>query len=39
LTGELKHMAKKYPSIKTDIAALGKKLLEEPRMGIPIGND
>ena len=36
---ELKHLAKKYPSIKKDIAVLVSKLLAEPKMGTPLGND
>ncbi len=36
---ELKRLARKYPSIKGDIAELVKDLLKEPRTGIPIGND
>ncbi len=30
---------KKYPSLKTDIAALGKQLQLNPQTGIPLGND
>jgi hypothetical protein len=36
---ELKQLAKKYPYIKNDIAALFARLPNEPKMGIPIGND
>lgn len=36
---ELKHLAKKYPSIKNDFAKLAEKLQNEPRMGAPLGND
>lgn len=36
---ELKQLAKKYPSIKNDIAALALKLQEEPKMGTALGND
>lgn len=36
---ELKHLAKKYPSIKKDIAVLVSRLMEEPKLGTPLGND
>lgn len=36
---ELKHLAKKYPSIKKDMADLVSKLMEEPELGTPLGND
>ena len=36
---ELKHLAKKYPSIKKDMAALVEQLLQQPATGTPIGND
>lgn len=36
---ELKKLAKKYSSIKKDIASLAVKLLENPKMGTPLGND
>lgn len=36
---ELKHLAKKYPSIKKDVAILAEKLLLQPAIGTPIGND
>jgi mRNA-degrading endonuclease RelE of RelBE toxin-antitoxin system len=36
---ELKHLARKYPSIKKDLAELAGKLKQEPRMGTPLGND
>jgi mRNA-degrading endonuclease RelE of RelBE toxin-antitoxin system len=36
---ELKHLAKKFPSIKKDIAKLTEQLLIAPMIGIPIGND
>ncbi len=36
---ELKHLAKKYPSIKKDVANLVEQLLYDPKLGIPIGND
>lgn len=36
---ELKQLAKKYPSVKKDIADLAVKLLKEPKMGIAFGND
>lgn len=36
---ELKHLAKKYPSVKKDFAGLIEKLQDDPRMGTPIGND
>ena len=36
---ELKQLAKKYPSIKSDITALAIKLQQETKMGTPLGND
>jgi mRNA-degrading endonuclease RelE of RelBE toxin-antitoxin system len=36
---ELKQLFKKYPSIKKDIAALGAELLNNPKLGVPLGND
>lgn len=36
---ELKHLSKKHPSIKNDLAKLGAKLLKEPLLGTPIGNN
>jgi mRNA-degrading endonuclease RelE of RelBE toxin-antitoxin system len=36
---ELKRLSKKYPSLKADIADLTKELLQNPRLGIPLGND
>ncbi|MEO5650630.1 MAG: type II toxin-antitoxin system RelE/ParE family toxin [Ginsengibacter sp.] len=36
---ELKHLAKKYPSIKADVSNLIKELQINPLMGIPIGNN
>jgi len=36
---ELKHLSKKYPSIKKDLAALADKLQKEPKSGTPLGND
>src|SRR5579872_2871212 len=36
---ELKHLSKKYPSIKKDLAKLAGRLLSEPMLGTPIGND
>jgi len=36
---ELKQLAKKYPSIKKDIAALAQQLLQQPQMGTPLGHD
>ncbi len=36
---ELKHLAKKYPSIKVDVSNLMKELQTNPLMGIPIGNN
>jgi mRNA-degrading endonuclease RelE of RelBE toxin-antitoxin system len=34
---ELKRLGKKYKSLRSDIAALGLELLENPTMGIAIG--
>lgn len=36
---ELKHLSKKYPSIKKDLANLASRLLNEPMLGIPLGNN
>lgn len=36
---ELKKLAKKYPSIKTDFAKLIEQLEQEPQQGIPLGNN
>jgi hypothetical protein len=36
---ELKKLAKKFPSIKYDIAALAMQLQEEPKIGVALGND
>jgi hypothetical protein len=36
---ELKQLAKKYPSLKKDIASLFVRLKTEPKTGIPLGND
>ena len=36
---ELKQLAKKYPSIKKDMAELVSRLMEDPKMGTPLGND
>ncbi len=36
---ELKHLAKKYPSIKADVSNLIKELQINPLMGILIGNN
>ncbi|RTL59960.1 MAG: hypothetical protein EKK37_03705 [Sphingobacteriales bacterium] len=36
---ELKQLAKKYPSLKNDLSVLITKLLAEPKMGTPLGND
>ncbi len=36
---ELKHLAKKYPSVKKDIATLGNQLLVNPAMGKSLGNN
>ena len=36
---DLKQLAKKYPSVKKDITDLATKLLKEPKLGTPLGND
>lgn len=36
---ELKQLAKKYPSIKKDMADVVSRLLKEPKLGTPLGND
>ncbi len=36
---ELKHLAKKYPSIKPDLAPVIDQLQRTPKMGTPLGND
>lgn len=35
---EAKRLGKKYPSIKSDLAALGQSLSENPTQGTPLGN-
>ncbi len=35
---ELKRLAKKYPSIKNDVALLAVELQHQPMTGVPIGN-
>ncbi len=36
---ELKQLAKKYPSIKKDMADLVSRLLQEPKTGTPLGHN
>ena len=36
---ELKRLAKKYPSVKSDFSVLLHTLKEEPKQGTPLGND
>ena len=36
---ELKHLAKKFPSVKNDIADLVNDLQIDPMLGTPLGND
>jgi len=36
---ELKGLAKKYRSLRSELAALGSKLAEHPNMGTPLGSD
>ena len=36
---ELKHLAKKYPSIKKDLADLVSQLIHQPRTGEQLGKD
>ena len=36
---ELKQLAKKYPSVKKDIAVLASQLIKEPKMGTALGNN
>lgn len=36
---QLKRLAKKYRSLKNDLAELGIQLAENPKMGKPIGHD
>jgi len=36
---ELKKLAKKYPSLKTDFQALAKSLLQNPTQGTSLGNN
>ncbi len=36
---ELKKLAKKYPSIKTDLANLASDLTADPHLGTALGND
>ncbi len=34
-----KHLLKKYPSLKTELAEFGRSLLENPTQGKPLGRD
>lgn len=36
---EAKRLIKKYPSLGSEIAELGKELAENPTLGTPLGND
>ncbi|GAB3999713.1 hypothetical protein GCM10028807_50710 [Spirosoma daeguense] len=36
---QLKRLAKKYPSIKTDLAQLGEELMENPTLGKSLGGN
>lgn len=36
---ELKHLAKRYPAIKQDVADLTDSLRENPALGTPLGKD
>ena len=36
---QLKRLAKKYHSLKSELAELGRQLAENPAMGKPIGQD
>ncbi|MCZ2223746.1 MAG: hypothetical protein LC122_08970 [Chitinophagales bacterium] len=36
---QAKRLAKKYPTIKHDIATLVSSLVNQPIQGIPLGND
>jgi mRNA-degrading endonuclease RelE of RelBE toxin-antitoxin system len=36
---ELKNLSKKYPSIKKDISILISDLLQDPKMGTPLGSE
>ncbi|HKB44154.1 MAG TPA: hypothetical protein VKC90_07185 [Chitinophagaceae bacterium] len=36
---EAKKLAKKYPSLKNDIAGLAERLATNPTQGIPLGKD
>jgi len=36
---DAKKLAKKYPSLKTDIAGLAKQLTANPTLGTPLGKD
>lgn len=36
---ELKHLAKKYPSLKSDFSTLLQSLMENPTQGVSLGND
>lgn len=36
---ELKHLVKKYSSIKADVSNLIKELQTNPLMGVPLGNN
>jgi mRNA-degrading endonuclease RelE of RelBE toxin-antitoxin system len=36
---DLKHLAKKYPSLQKDLAVLEDQLLKQPTLGTPIGRN
>lgn len=36
---QLKRLAKKYPSIKSDITGLARQIMEDPATGKPLGKD
>ena len=36
---QLKRLAKKYPSLKNEVAQLGKLLTDTPTSGTPLGNN
>jgi mRNA-degrading endonuclease RelE of RelBE toxin-antitoxin system len=36
---ELKRLAKKYRSLRTELGQLGNALAKDPKMGTPLGND
>jgi mRNA-degrading endonuclease RelE of RelBE toxin-antitoxin system len=36
---EAKKLSKKYPSLRAELAELGKELSENPTLGTPLGND